>query len=82
MSDAISIMAREWGCEDAGRDWLHYLEDIKTTVKTRQAEKRRASQKNTSQNTAATVSMPSTTPQDTGTWLEQTDNALNSLWKR
>jgi transposase InsO family protein len=78
--ELAKAMARERNSADIGRDWVHYLDHLKTTVKTRQAEKRRAHRLNTDPaDVQVVVESDRVLPGD-GDWLAQTDEALDAFW--
>ncbi len=78
--ELAKTMARERNSANIGRDWVHYLDHLKATVKTRQAEKRRAHRLNTDPaDVQVVVESDRVLPGD-GDWLAQTDEALDAFW--
>jgi hypothetical protein len=66
--------------QDVGRDWLHYLDNLKATVRQRQAEMRAVHRSQTEQQVLSPVEIrPKTTGDDH--WLDDTESALDTLWR-
>lgn len=74
-------LAHQQGSSDVGRDWVRYLDQLKETVRQRQAEKRQVHRMQTGQADASSTSSYVEPMIDASDWLEVTETALDDFWR-